>query len=187
MESRPGQPGRLTEQLQSVQIRQRRIIQQLQAENVRRLSDLVDVRQERDAFRKEAGRVRRENAELQSKLDEVSTEYEDLKRERAALARSVVTESHGRSANPNTRIFNRLSVLNEEQSELLPTVEGTTMDKAGFSEVESYLHRDLPGTPKSESELPRPDPVSTAVRTSNDSRSIPKTQVSLSRSYSAPL
>jgi len=118
MERQPGQPGRLIEQLQSVQTRQRKIIQQLQAENARRLSDLVDVRQERDAFRKEAARVRRENAELQSKLDEVSTEYEDLKRERAALARSVVTGSHGRSANPSFKVG--LWPLNKEKWLIIP-------------------------------------------------------------------
>ena len=101
MNRNPGPPGRLIEQLQNVQIRQRRIIQQLQAENARRLSDLTDVRQERDTFRKEAARVRRENAELHNKLEEVMTEYQDLKRERATLARSVVAGAHmhGRSAN----------------------------------------------------------------------------------------
>jgi hypothetical protein len=44
--------------------------------------------------------MRRENVELQNKLEEVLTEHQDLKRERATLARSVVAGAHtnGRSA-----------------------------------------------------------------------------------------
>ena len=99
-------PSRLIEQLQTVQVRQRKLIQQLQAENARRLSDLSDVRLERDAFRKEAARARKQNAELQNRLEEVLTEYQDLKRERATLARSVVTASHahGRSSNLGLKV-----------------------------------------------------------------------------------
>lgn len=121
MERNPGPSGRLIEQLQNVQVRQRRIVQQLQAENARRLSDLTDVRQERDTFRKEAARVRRENAELQNKLEEVLTEHQDLKRERATLARSVVASAHthGRSANLGFKVG--LQPLDKESRLTIPS------------------------------------------------------------------
>jgi len=187
MDRNPGPSGRLIEQLQNVQIRQRRIIQQLQAENARRLSDLTDVRQERDTFRKEVARVRRENAELQNKLEEVISQYQDLKRERATLARSVVagTYMHGRNANPGFKILNTLSVLNEEQSESPPIAETTTaMEKAALPKLEPYLHRGLPDPPRSES--PRPDhPVSTIVTARKNLKSVPRIQTSLSGAYSA--
>ena len=72
----------LIEQLQSVHARQRKMIQQLQAESARLLSDLAEVRRERDAFREEAARLRKEQAELHNRLDEAQSEYQDLKRER---------------------------------------------------------------------------------------------------------
>lgn len=85
--------GRLVEQLQNSQLRQRKVIQQLQVDNTRLLGDLIDIRHERDTFREEAARVRRENADLQNRLDEVVTECQDLKRERATLVRSATTDS----------------------------------------------------------------------------------------------
>ena len=102
-------PGRLIEQLQSVQARQRKVIQQLQAENGRRLNDLADVRQERDMFRKEAARVRKENVELQNRLEQMLTECQDLKRERATLARSMLTVGHpyGHNANLGLKVSSR--------------------------------------------------------------------------------
>ncbi|KAF8834678.1 hypothetical protein BDN67DRAFT_874259, partial [Paxillus ammoniavirescens] len=81
--------GRLIEQLQGVHVRQQKVIQQLQADNARLLCDLADIRRERDNFRAESARSRRENAELQNRLDEAVSEYQDLKRERATLVRSV--------------------------------------------------------------------------------------------------
>lgn len=94
------QPKCLIEQLRNTQLRQRRVIQQLQAENARLLSDLADVRQERDAFRGKAALARKENVELQNRLEEAVTEYQDLKRGRATLVRfvSTVADAHRRSA-----------------------------------------------------------------------------------------
>lgn len=72
----------LFDQLQSVHARQRKVIQQLQADSARLLSDLVEVRRERDDFRAEAAKLRKEQAELQNRLDEALSECQDLKRER---------------------------------------------------------------------------------------------------------
>ena len=54
-------------------------------------------------------RARKENAELQNKLEEMFTEYQDLKRERATLARSVVTagHAHGRNSNVSSKVSMR--------------------------------------------------------------------------------
>lgn len=90
------QPKRLIEQLQNIQLRQRRVIQQLQAENARLLSDIADVRQERDAYRGKAALARRENVELQNRLEESLTEYQDLKRGRATVVRFVNSAADAR-------------------------------------------------------------------------------------------
>ncbi|KAG6379865.1 hypothetical protein JVT61DRAFT_10425 [Boletus reticuloceps] len=97
-------PGRLVEQFQVVQFRQRKSIQQLQAENARRLSDLVDVRQERDTFRKEVARLRKDNAELQSRLEEVLIVWQDLKRERQSRSVASAGHTHGRNANLGLKV-----------------------------------------------------------------------------------
>ncbi|EGO03551.1 hypothetical protein SERLA73DRAFT_175058 [Serpula lacrymans var. lacrymans S7.3] len=86
MESRTNS---LIEHLQAVHSRQRKLIQQLQAENARQLSDLAEIRRERDIFRAEAARCRKGLAELQNRFDEVLSEYHDLKRERGSLSRST--------------------------------------------------------------------------------------------------
>ncbi|KAF8552468.1 hypothetical protein OG21DRAFT_115617 [Imleria badia] len=180
-------PGRLIDQLQGVQARQRKVIQQLQAENARRVNDLADVRQERDAFRKETARLRKENAELQNELEQVLTEYQDLKRERAALARSVITagHAHGRHANLGLKISSTLFVVNEEQPELSPMAVVTT-EKAACPELPPYLHRALPEPPKSES--PRPNhPMTPIVRTGNNPKSLPRIQTALRKSYNTTL
>lgn len=93
-------PSRFIEQLHNAQARQRKVIQQLHAENARRLADLADVRQERDVFRREAARLRKENAELRNRLEEMMTECQDSKRAKAALARSLVAggDVHGHNA-----------------------------------------------------------------------------------------
>ncbi|KAG2097029.1 uncharacterized protein F5147DRAFT_555194, partial [Suillus discolor] len=78
----------LIEQLQSVHSRQRKVIQQLQADNARLLSDLVEIRRERDSFRAEAAKLRKEQAELHNRLDETLSEYQDLRRERLTLSRA---------------------------------------------------------------------------------------------------
>lgn len=100
--------GRLIEQLQNAQLHQRKVVQQLQADNTRLLGDLVDIRQERDAFRGEAARVRRENAELRNRLEEALTMCQDLKRERATLVRSATLDSahvrRPRIINPEHRV-----------------------------------------------------------------------------------
>jgi len=83
----------LIEQLQSVHARQRKVIQQLQADNARLLSDLADIRRERDSFRAEAAKLRKEQAELHNQLDETLSEYQDLKRERLTLARTFSNAS----------------------------------------------------------------------------------------------
>ncbi|KAF8137078.1 hypothetical protein EV363DRAFT_1394646 [Boletus edulis] len=159
-------PGRLVEQFQVVQFRQRKSIQQLQAENARRLSDLVDVRQERDTFRKEVARLRKDNAELQSRLEEVLIVCQDLKRERQS--RCVASAGHTRNANLGLKLLNTLSVLDEEQNESTAdtTIAATTVSTAGFAllfdtpvlinikekvpgcpKLEQYLYRKLPDLP----------------------------------------
>ena len=91
-------PGRLLEQLQQARFRQRKIIQQLQADNIRLLGDLLDVRQERDTFRKEAARVRKENAELRNSLEEALTRCRDFKREQATLVRPAANVGSAHAA-----------------------------------------------------------------------------------------
>ncbi|KAG1816232.1 hypothetical protein EV424DRAFT_1540875 [Suillus variegatus] len=78
----------LIEQLRSVHSRQRKVIQQLQADNARLLSDLVEVCRERDAFRAEAAKLRKEQAELHNRLDGTLSEYRGLRRERLTLSRA---------------------------------------------------------------------------------------------------
>lgn len=91
-------PSRLIEQLQGVHVRQQKVIQQLQADNARILCDLAEIRRERDSFREEVAQFRKQNADLQNRLDEATSEYQDLKRERATLVRSVSTASaYGRA------------------------------------------------------------------------------------------
>ncbi|KAG8216572.1 hypothetical protein J3R82DRAFT_6753 [Butyriboletus roseoflavus] len=134
------QPKRLIEQLQNIQLRQRRVIQQLQAEDARLLSDLAHVRQERDAFRGKAGLARKDNVELHNRLKEAMTEYQDLKRGRAMMVRFVTTaaDAHRRSAvgclwlsskefsvDHAHQSLNILPVLNEGQNESSPTAETT--------------------------------------------------------------
>ncbi|KAG2151177.1 uncharacterized protein EDB93DRAFT_300572 [Suillus bovinus] len=94
----------LIEQLQNVHARQRKVIQQLQADNARLLSDLVEIRRERDAFRAEAAKLRKEQAELHNRLDETLSEYQDLKRERLTLSRAFSnTSSFGRPSKANNK------------------------------------------------------------------------------------
>ncbi|KAH0834935.1 hypothetical protein J3R83DRAFT_10623 [Lanmaoa asiatica] len=160
------QPRRLIEQLQNIQLRQRKFIQQLQAENARLLSDLADIRQERDAFRGKVGHVRRENVELQNKLEEALTEYQDLKRERATLVRSVTTAAHTplQSADLGPKILNMLTVLHEEQTESPPTTDAAaaSKEKATRPKLRPYLDKELPILLKPKS--PRPDhPFSTVA------------------------
>lgn len=95
----------LIEQLQSVHARQRKVIQQLQADNARLLSDLVEIRRERDAFRAEAAKLRKEQAELHNQLDETLSEYQDLRRERLTLSRAFSNGSSlGRPSKANNKV-----------------------------------------------------------------------------------
>lgn len=95
----------LIEQLQSVHARQRKVIQQLQADNARLLSDLVEIRRERDAFRAEAAKLRKEQAELHNQLDETLSEYQDLRRERLTLSRAFSNaSSFGRPSKANNKV-----------------------------------------------------------------------------------
>ena len=106
------------EQLQSVHTRQRKMIQQLQAESAGLLSDLAEVRQERDDFREEAARLRKEQAELHNRLDEAQSEYQDLKRERTTpLSRAFSdASSTGRPLKMSNKVCtsdpNSLAALN---------------------------------------------------------------------------
>ncbi|KAN0086104.1 hypothetical protein V8E55_007238 [Tylopilus felleus] len=162
-------PSRFIEQLHNAQARQRKVIQQLHAENARRLADLADVRQERDVFRREAARLRKENAELRNRLEEMMTECQDSKRAKAALTRSLVAggDVHGQNAHLGFKMLNTLSVLNEEQPMSPETTEtSTTMEQAACAELEAYLQRDLPDPPKSDS--PRPDHPASNVVLSED-------------------
>ncbi|OAX39930.1 hypothetical protein K503DRAFT_769060 [Rhizopogon vinicolor AM-OR11-026] len=105
----------LIDQLQSVHARQRKVIQQLQADSARLLSDLVEIRRERDAFRAEAAKLRKEQAELQNRLDETLSEYQDLKRERfSPLSRAFSNaSSFGRPSKVNNKAMNILSALTD--------------------------------------------------------------------------
>lgn len=96
----------LIDQLQSVHARQRKVIQQLQADSVRLVSDLVEIRRERDAFRAEAAKLRKEQADLQNRLDETLSEYQDLKRDRfSPLSRAFSTaSSFGRPLKVNNKV-----------------------------------------------------------------------------------
>jgi seryl-tRNA synthetase len=96
----------LIDQLQSVHARQRKVIQQLQADSARLLSDLVEVRRERDAFRAEAAKLRKEQADLQNRLDETLSEYQDLKRDRfSPLSRAFSNaSSFGRPLKVNNKV-----------------------------------------------------------------------------------
>jgi uncharacterized coiled-coil DUF342 family protein len=96
----------LIDQLQNVHARQRKVIHQLQADSARLLSDLVEVRRERDAFRAEAAKLRKEQAELHNKLDETLSEYQDLKRERLTpLSRAFSNaSSFGRPLKVNNKV-----------------------------------------------------------------------------------
>ncbi|KAH7910135.1 hypothetical protein BJ138DRAFT_140188 [Hygrophoropsis aurantiaca] len=96
----------LIEQLQGVHTRQRKLIQHLQADNARLLSDLADVRRERDAFRAEAAKHRKESADLQNRYDEAISDYQDLKRERMMLSRSI-----SNTATSNTSAYGKSKTL----------------------------------------------------------------------------
>ncbi|KAG0702168.1 hypothetical protein DFH29DRAFT_922531 [Suillus ampliporus] len=107
----------MVEQLQSVHARQRKVIQQLQADNARLLSDLVEVRREREAFRAEAARLRKEHAELRNQLDETLSEYQDLRRERLSLSRAFSNvSSFGRSSKVNYKAMHTLSALTGDEA-----------------------------------------------------------------------
>ncbi|KAG9311600.1 hypothetical protein JVU11DRAFT_7809 [Chiua virens] len=184
---------RVIESLQDTHARQRKVIQQLQIDNAQLLSDLVDIRQERDRFRNEAARVRKENAELQNRLEEVLTKYQDLKRELATLVRSLtVSETYcqcgkrGRSG-LNRALQTTLPVLDEgeAQDELTPvgeTITGT-VEREANPQLRQYHQRELPDPLKSRSPVPEV-PVSAVISPSDESRHIPATRVTLSRSYS---
>ncbi|KAG1871503.1 hypothetical protein F4604DRAFT_816448 [Suillus subluteus] len=106
----------LIEQLQSVHARQRKVIQQLHADNARLLSDLVEIRRERDDFRAEAAKLRREQAELHNRLDETLSENQDLKRERLTLSRAFSNaSSFGRPSKSNNKAMHVLSALAGEE------------------------------------------------------------------------
>ncbi|KAF9220751.1 hypothetical protein BS17DRAFT_786453 [Gyrodon lividus] len=158
--------GRLIEQLQGVHVRQQKVIQQLQADSARLLSDLADIRRERDNFRAEGARSRRENAELQNRLDEALSEYQDLKRERATLVRSVSSVSvYGRAPKLISKTLNSLSVLTEGDIKSPPTETHAT-DKIISS---PYPFRELPDPLKSESD----NPISTIARTRSNAGTAP--------------
>lgn len=133
----------LIEQLQSVHARQRKVIQQLQADNARLLSDLVEIRRERDAFRAEAGKLRKEQAELHNQLDETLSEYQDLRRERLTLSRAFSNaSSFGRPSKlANNKAIHILSALtgDETKSPSLDYSTGMTHDSQN-----SYSSRELP-------------------------------------------
>ncbi|KIK89064.1 hypothetical protein PAXRUDRAFT_687753 [Paxillus rubicundulus Ve08.2h10] len=162
--------GRLIEQLQGVHVRQQKVIQQLQADNARLLCDLVDIRRERDTFRAEIAHSRRENAELQNRLDEAVSEYQDLKRERATLVRSVSTVSgYGRTPKPISKTQNSLSVLTGGIKSPRTEIQTHATDKNVSC---AYPFRELSDPLKSES--PRPDKsVSTLTSTRNNAGTAP--------------
>ena len=89
-------PSRLVDQLHAVHARQQKVVQQFQVDNARLLSDLMEIRRERDNFRAEAARFRREHADLQNRLEELLSDYHDLKREHANMVRSHATSVGGR-------------------------------------------------------------------------------------------
>lgn len=134
----------LIEQLQSVHARQRKVIQQLQADNARLLSDLVEIRRERDAFRAEAAKLRKEQAELQNQLDETLSEYQDLRRDRLTLSRAFSNApSFGRPSKANNKVMNTsiLSALTSDEAKnpSLDYSTGMTHDSQN-----SYSSRKLP-------------------------------------------
>lgn len=134
----------LIEQLQSVHARQRKVIQQLQADNARLLSDLVEIRRERDAFRAEAAKLRKEKAELHNQLDETLSEYQDLRRDRLTLSRAFSNgASFGRPSEANNKAINTsiLTALtsDEAKSPSLDYSTGMTHDSQN-----SYSSRELP-------------------------------------------
>ncbi|KAG6329930.1 hypothetical protein ID866_9159 [Astraeus odoratus] len=91
-------PNRLIEQLHAVHARQQKVIQQLQVDNTRLLSDLGEIRRERDTFRGEAARLRRVHADLLNRLEDLMSDHQDLKRDHAILVRSSNTAlMHNRS------------------------------------------------------------------------------------------
>ncbi|KIJ63768.1 hypothetical protein HYDPIDRAFT_112714 [Hydnomerulius pinastri MD-312] len=148
--------SRLIEQLQGVHVRQQKVIQQLQADNARLLSDLADIRRERDAFRAEAARSRNHNAELQNHLDEAISEYQDLKRERATLMRSVSNASaSGRVPKLIAKTLNSLSVLTEGDMKS-PPGESNILEKIISPKSSSYPFRELPD-PLLKSASPQPN------------------------------
>ncbi|KAG2068504.1 hypothetical protein BDR04DRAFT_1103151 [Suillus decipiens] len=121
----------LIEQLQSVHARQRKVIQQLQADNARLLSDLVEIRRERDAFRAEAAKLRKEQAELHNQLDETLSEYQDLRRDRLALSRAFSNaSSFGRPSKANNKVMNTsiLSALTSDEAKS-PSLDYSTVSR----------------------------------------------------------
>ncbi|KIJ15322.1 hypothetical protein PAXINDRAFT_99543 [Paxillus involutus ATCC 200175] len=164
--------GRLIEQLQGVHVRQQKVIQQLQADNARLLCDLADIRRERDNFRAESGRSRRENADLQNRLDEAVSEYQDLKRERATLVRSVSTVSgYGRPPKPISKTQNSLSVLTGGIKSPRTEIQIHTANKNVSS---PYPFRELPDPSGLKPQSPRPDnSVSTLTSTRNNAGTAP--------------
>lgn len=132
----------LIEQLQSVHARQRKVIQQLQADNARLLSDLVEIRRERDAFRAEAAKLRKGQAELHNQLDETLSEYQDLRRERLTLSHTFSNaSSFGRPSKANNKAMHILSALtgDEAKSPSLDYSTGMTHNSQN-----SYSSRELP-------------------------------------------
>ncbi|EIW77173.1 hypothetical protein CONPUDRAFT_75960 [Coniophora puteana RWD-64-598 SS2] len=103
----------IIDQLQSATARQRKVIQQMHAEQAKLLADLVEVRRERDAFRNEAAGFRRDLAEMHNRYDEVVTEYLDIKRERLQLLCSRSTsesnDKYNGHADNGTRTPDRAS------------------------------------------------------------------------------
>lgn len=132
----------LIEQLQSVHSRQRKVIQQLQADNARLLSDLVEIRRERDAFRAEAAKLRKEQAELHNRLDETLSEYQDLRRERLTLSRAFSNASLGRPSKANNKAMHILPASLTRDEAKSPSLDYNT--EMTHNRQNSYSSRKLP-------------------------------------------
>lgn len=146
-------PSRLVDQLHAVHARQQKVVQQFQVDNARLLSDLVEIRRERDNFRAEAARFRREHADLQNRHEELLSDYQDLKREHATLVRSChATSVGGRSQRlGSTKTLNPLSVVNEgdmKEDSCDANIE------ASADKMTSPIFRELHDPLKGESEPP---------------------------------
>lgn len=173
----------IIDQLQSATARQRKVIQQMHAEQAKLLADLVEVRRERDAFRNEAAGFRRNLAEMQNRYDEVVTEYLDLKRERLQLlgrsgSASESNNNHDGHADNGARapdrasgtlkrqrsgnkLFNPLSVVIED-SKLGHLTAGECTDKSRSTNSSPFSKREV-------RELPEP-PVDSPARKDEQAR-----------------